>query len=175
MDLKPDHFRNRVESLKTQWEASGLPSRAVLDAAAEELLSLRLECRSPGLWDVPPLMITATIDDGLGQGLTIIHRFAEAVGMKIRSLGLLQSPEHIISVCRKEKPDFVGLTVLQFDSEEALTTIAAGMPRNSRLICGGPVFNADPEFAERCGVHFVARHVGVFLDTLLTLSQKREL
>jgi hypothetical protein len=35
------------------------------------------------------------------------------------------------------------------------------------MICGGPVFKADPELAKRCGIDFVAEHVGAFLEYLL--------
>lgn len=173
MDFEPDQFRTDVESLIMQWKQFGLPSRAVLESSASKLLSRRNSCEGKGLWEVPPLMTTATLDDGLGQGLAIIHQFAEAVGMRIRPLGLLQSPEFILAACREETPEFLGMTILQFDSEDDLKHIALGLPHGTRLICGGPVFNADREFAERCGVHFVARDVGVFLQILLTLSEKR--
>ena len=173
MDFEPSGFRRQVGSLAEQWQQSGLPSRAVLEEKGRELASQRTLSGGRGLWDVQPLMVTATLDDGLGQGLMIIHQFAEAVGIRILSLGLMQSPERIISVCQKEEPDFLGLTILQFDTEEELTAIARAVPRRTRLICGGPVFNADSDLAERSGVHFVARHVGVFLKIVLTLSENQ--
>lgn len=148
----------------------GLPSRAGIESAGRELLSFRQTTDVKGLWENPPLMVTATLDDGLGQGLTIIHLFAEAVGMRLNPLGLMQTPTHIIAECRNQKPDFLGLTVLQFDTEEDLSLICADIPRKTRLICGGPVFNADPDLARRCGVHFTAKDVGAFLEIVLTLS-----
>lgn len=173
MDFEPSDFRRKVESLAAQWQQSGLPSRAVVEEKSKELSSQRTLNGGRGLWEAPPLMVTATLDDGLGQGLMIIQQFAEAVGMRILPLGLMQSPEHIISVCQKEKPDFLGLTILQFDTEEELTAIARAVPSSTRLICGGPVFNADSDLAGRSGVHFVARHVGVFLRIVLTLSENQ--
>lgn len=173
MKIESDAFRKEVQSLAAQWMQSGLPSRTVLESAAGQLLSRRFSFKSSGLWEVPPLMATATLDDGIGQGLMIIHQFAEAVGMRVDHLGLVQSPERILSACRQKKPDFLGMTILQFDSEEDLTTIARGLSKDTRLICGGPVFSADSEFAQRCGVDFVAGHVGVFLEILLTISLKK--
>lgn len=170
MEADTANFRRDVESLAAQWQTFGLPSRAGLEAAGKELLALRQAAKSDGLWKNPPLMVTATLDDGLGQGLMIIHQFAEAVGMRLKPLGLMRPPAHIIAACRKENPDFLGLTVLQFDSETDLAVITRDLPRKTRLICGGPIFNADPELARRCGVHFTARDVGAFLEILLTLS-----
>ncbi|MGD9211222.1 MAG: hypothetical protein PVI90_10620 [Desulfobacteraceae bacterium] len=164
-------FKEKIESLVAQWKFSGVPSRATLEEIGTKLLAERRAKRSTGLWNSPPLMITATLDDGLGQGLMIIHQFAEAVGMRIRPLGLIQSVDHIIADCKKMEPDFLGLTILQFDSEEDLTTIACNLPQKTRIICGGPVFQADLDLAERCGVHYVARHVGVFLEILLMHSK----
>jgi methanogenic corrinoid protein MtbC1 len=112
-------------------------------------------------------MVTATLDDGLGQGLKIIETFAEAIGMRLVSLGLLQSAATIVNACRDEKPDFLGLTVLQFDTEEALTAIAGQLPKNTRIVAGGPAFSGDPDFAERTGTHYAARNVAAFLRFML--------
>jgi len=54
-----------------------------------------------GLWDIPPLMITATLDDGLGHGLEVIRMFSETAGLEIIELGLLVKPEKIITACKK--------------------------------------------------------------------------
>jgi hypothetical protein len=35
------------------------------------------------------------------------------------------------------------------------------------MVCGGPLFRADPDLADRCGIDFVAKDVGAFLDYLL--------
>lgn len=170
MALNSTSLRTRVTSLVADWKSNGVPSRAVLEKTAEELLTLREAQNGVGLWKSPPLMATATIDDGLGQGLMIIHKYAEAVGIRLLPLGLMQAVDTILSRCREEKPDYLGMTILQFDSEEELSLITGGLPHETKVICGGPVFISDSDFARRCGVHFVARHVGVFLEILLTLS-----
>ena len=42
--------------------------------------SLCEQLGTQGLWASPPLMLTATLDDGLGQGLAVIEKFAKAIG-----------------------------------------------------------------------------------------------
>jgi methanogenic corrinoid protein MtbC1 len=125
-----------------------------------------------GLWDKPPLMITATLDDGLGQGLGIIRMFSETAGIKIIDLGLLVTPERIIAECKENNPDLLGLTVLQFDSEEDILMIRRNLPSKTKIIAGGPVFTADPGFARRTGIHFTAKNVAYFIRFLLQFEAK---
>lgn len=124
------------------------------------------------LWDNPPLMITATLDDGLGQGLEIIRMFSETAGLEIIDLGLLVTPEKIITACEKNNPDLLGLTVLQFDSEEDILMISRNLSSKTKIIAGGPVFTADPEFARRTGIHFTAKNVAYFIRFLLQFEAK---
>ena len=125
-----------------------------------------------GLWDNPPLMITATLDDGLGQGIEVIRMFSETAGLEIIDLGLLVAPEKIIAACKKNNPDLLGLTVLQFDSEEDISMISKNLPSKTKIIAGGPVFTADPEFARRTGVHFTAKNAAYFIRFLLQFHKK---
>ena len=120
-----------------------------------------------GLWDIPPLMITATLDDGLGHGLEVIRMFSEAVGLEIIDLGLLVTPEKIITACKKNKPELLGLTVLQFDSEENILMISRNLQSKTKIIAGEPVFTAGREFARRAGIHFAAKNVAYFIQFLL--------
>ena len=90
----------------------------MLEQAAGDLCEWKKKTGASGLWKNPPMMITATLDDGLGQGLEIIRLFSETAGIKIIDLGLLVTPEKIITACKKNNPDLLGLTVLQFDSEK---------------------------------------------------------
>ena len=162
-----DAFRADVAHYADQWLAAGLPSRQVLDQAAEQIEQMRLRLKVNGLWPEPPTMLTATVDDGLGQGLAVIERFAGAIGIRLIPLGLLQSPQAIIDACRRHQPDYLGLTVLQFDSEDDLAQIVDGLPHHTRIIAGGPVFTGDAGFAERTGTHHVAKHVAAFLRFML--------
>ncbi len=119
-------------------------------------------------------MATATVDDGLGQGLTVIEVFAEAIGMQIIRLGLMKKPEEIITDCRRYNPDFLGLTVLQFDTEEELLFISQSLPEHIRIVAGGPVFTSDPDFSKRTGTHYAAKNVADFLRFMLEVREDRK-
>ena len=112
-------------------------------------------------------MITATLDDGLGHGLEVIRMFSEVAGLDILDLGLLVTPEKVITACKKNKPDLLGLTILQFDSEEDILMISRNLPSKTRIIAGGPVFTAYQGFVRRTGIHFTAKNVAYFIDFLL--------
>ena len=144
----------------------------MLEKAAGELRQWKVKAGVSGLWDTPPLMITATLDDGLGQALEIIRMFSETAGIKIIDLGLLVTPEKIITACKKNNPDLLGLTVLQFDSEKDILMISKNLPQKTKIIAGGPVFTADPEFARRTGINFTAKNVAYFIRFLLQFEAK---
>lgn len=163
--MAPD-FDALVSDTLARLSAGGKPSRDALMTAARELLQNRRSANLPGFWTTPPLMVTATIDDGFGHGLEVIRRFAEAAGIRTRHLGLLQKPETIIAACKASTPAILGLTVLQFDSEEHLAAIRKAIPSATRMICGGPVFQADRELAGRAGVDFIAKDAARFLELL---------
>jgi methylmalonyl-CoA mutase cobalamin-binding subunit len=160
-------FREAVGSLSGQWLATGLPSRQGLDEAALELERLRERLAVQGIWEHPPAMVTATLDDGLGQGLAIIETFAGVIGIRLISLGLMQTPEAVIHTCLRDRPDFLGLTILHFDTEDDLTAIAKHLPTETRIVAGGPAFKGDPDFAGRTGTHFVANNVADFMRFML--------
>jgi len=149
-----------------------LPSRSGLEKAAEDLREWKRKTGVSGLWDNPPLMMTATLDDGLGHGLEVIRMFSEAAGLDIIELGLLATPEKIITACKKHKPDLLGLTVLQFDSEENILMISRNLPSKTKIIAGGPVFLADPGFARRTGIHFTAKNITYFIRFLLQFESE---
>ena len=117
-------------------------------------------------------MITATLDDGLGNGLEVIRLFSEAAGLEIIELGFLVTSEKIITACKKNEPDLLGLTVLQFDSEEDILMISRNLPERTKIIAGGPVFTADPEFSRRAGIHFAAKNVAYFIQFLLQVKEE---
>ncbi len=160
----------RLGTLLASWRSGALPSRAGYLEAAEALLAWRVEHGGGGLWRVAPLLATATLDDAWGQGLDVIHRLAEAVGMRLLPLGPRRSPEMILAICQRELPAFLGLTVLWAEAEAALRSIAQGLPRMTRLIVGGPAFAADHELASRAGVAFVVAHGAAFLERLLVFA-----
>ena len=153
--------------MSRDWQSNGLPSRSGLEKATGDFREWKLKTGCLGLWDIPLLMITATLDDGLGHGLEVIRMFSEVAGLDILDLGLLVMPEKIITACRTNKPELLGLTVLQFDSEEDILMISRNLPSKTKIIAGGPVFTADHGFARRTGIHFTAKNVACFIDFLL--------
>jgi methylmalonyl-CoA mutase cobalamin-binding subunit len=160
-------FRQAVDSLARRWLTAGLPSRQGLDEAAAKLARLRAQLKVQGLWPQPPSMVTATLDDGLGQGLAVIEKYAGVIGMRLICLGLMQTPAAIIDACRRHQPEFLGLTILQFDTEADLRAIFEKLPCKTKIVAGGPVFAGDPDFAGRTGTHFAARNLTDFLRFML--------
>jgi hypothetical protein len=168
-DTERDLLKNRLAEMVTELQAGGKPSRTELSDAAEDIQRWKAANRIGGLWTSPPLMVTATLDDAMGHGLDLIHRYAELAGLQIRALGLLQAADTVATACRDLAPAFLGLTVLQFDTEDDLALIARSIPAATRIVAGGPVFKADPELARRVGIHRVASDAADFLRYLLTL------
>ncbi|MBT8340543.1 MAG: cobalamin-dependent protein [Desulfatitalea sp.] len=167
MNIYTISLRRHLAQLSRRWIEHGLPPRQEILKSVESVLIDRQANGTTGLWSPAPFMLTATVDDGIGQGLDVIERYAGAMGVRVQRLGLVLAPDTIITACRTELPDYLGLTVLQVDSETALSQIAAGITPKTRLIAGGPAFRYDRELGERCGVHFVAANVAYFIDYLL--------
>ena len=167
MEKKNQSLRDRLTELLTEWEGKERPTRTAYKIKAEELIQWRKKKGIPGLWEDPPLLATATIDDGWGHGLQLIQLWAKALGLKIHPLGLLVKPEEIVKKCLRLNPDFLGMTVLQFDSEDDLIFITRNLPPKTIMIAGGPIFSADPELAGRTGIHFVAKNVAEFVAFML--------
>jgi hypothetical protein len=166
-------FRNRVTAQLERWRLNGLPGHTTLHQQARELATLRQKGGMAGLWPWRPLMLAATLDDAIGQGIAVIRHFAAAVGMEVIDLGLCRSPEAILAACRDHRPELLGLTVLQFTSEEELARIGSRRPTECHLVVGGPIFKADPALAGRCGCDFVAQDVAAFLNYLLNTPWDR--
>jgi len=159
--------RDRVFEMLQDWSRQGKPTREDYLEGARKLEALRRQSEWGGLWPKSPSMVTATLDDGWGHGLDIIEALAASVGVEVHSLGVLQSPATIVKACRDRQPDLLGLTVLQFDSDEALIQITRALPPVTTLIAGGAAYLYDPEFAERTGTHAVALDGRAFVQFLL--------
>ena len=167
-------LRDRLIGLLSDWQNSGIPTRSGFQKAAEDLVRWRKKNGISGLWETPPLLVTATIDDGWGHGLQLIHLWAKVAGLKVCAMGLLKTPREIISKCRQLDPDLLGMTVLQFDTEDDLIMITRSLPLKTICIVGGPIFAADPHLAERAGIHMVAGNAAEFLSFLLKFEQVAE-
>jgi methylmalonyl-CoA mutase cobalamin-binding subunit len=170
-----DRFRQAADELAGRWLCSGLPSRQGMMAAAAALEQMRNDLKVESLWDRAPRLLTATLDDGIGQGLAVIEAFAAAIGMDVIPIGLMQTADIVIGACRQHGPHFLGLTVLQFDTEDDLIKISRALPADTRIVAGGPVFSADPGFADRTGIHYAARHVADFLRFMVATTTAQPL
>ena len=106
----------------------------------------------------------------MGHGLALIERFAGIMGLSVKRMGLLQKPQDIVTLCQREVPDFLGLTVLQLDSDDDLECVGRRIPAKTCLIAGGAAFKIDPDLAVRCRVDFVAKNVAYFIRYVLDWS-----
>jgi methylmalonyl-CoA mutase cobalamin-binding subunit len=170
MSMIPRDFRERFEETLRRLRESGKPSREALMNAARSLAEFRRNENSPGLWETPPRMATATLDDGWGHGLEVIRAWAEAAGVEVRPLGLMMAPEAVVAACRAWRPHLLGMTMLQFDTEDAMIRIRREIPETVRIVAGGPLFRADPELAKRSGIDFVAADAVAFGEFLMSLD-----
>lgn len=166
--MSADELGKRLETLLQDWREHGLPPRWSIEQSLLRLFDWQNEHETEALLSPRPLLFTATLDDGWGHGLELIHLCAGAAGWEVRPLGLLLSPDKILAACRESPPDFLGLTMLHSDSESGLSTIAGNLPGKTRLLAGGPPFKFDPELAERAGVHHVSANVADFLEYILS-------
>ncbi len=171
--VETQQLRDHLNALVNKWRTSGYPGYNSLKEDARWLLAWKRRHAVTGIWLRRPLWVSATIDDLMGHGLALIDLFAEVLGLKVVSLGLMQSPETIIAQCTKLQPAFLGLTVLQFDSADMLGMIRRGIPASTRLIAGGPVFKADTDLAETARVDFAAADAGAFIEYMLTVKYPR--
>ena len=168
----PADMRRIFEELSQVLHDDSSWSRAEIFRAGEILLDRKDPETIEGLWLSPPLMMTATLDDAIGQGLKIIHLYSRLAGMNVKQLGLMQSPENIIAACRQSKPDVLGLTILQFPSEETLCDMVGSLPSRTRVIVGGPIFNSFSLEELDTKKYHVLKNIQHFIDFLLDLSRR---
>ena len=164
------NLRERLQQLSRKWIDEAMPTHEGVTRTAGELEQWKHQGQIHGLWKKPPRMITATLDDGLGHGLALIERYAGIMGLSVKKMGLLQKPQDIIARCQREVPDFLGLTVLQLESDHDLECVGSSLPASTCLVAGGAAFKIDPELAVRCRVNFVAKNVAYFIRFLLDWS-----
>ncbi|MEW6077368.1 MAG: hypothetical protein AB1724_06135 [Thermodesulfobacteriota bacterium] len=155
-------------------ENPGMTSSEVM-AMGREMLARKKAGGLTEIFPVPPRLMTATLDDGIGQGLALIHCFAELAGLTILPLGLMRPPETIVAECRRQRPDILGLTVLRDDAEEVLCDlIIPQVPDTVRVIAGGPVFNMMTAGALADKPYRVLNRISLFLAYLLDLPSDEE-
>ena len=163
-------MRGILEELSQVLHADSSWSRAEIFRAGEILLDRKKASSIKGLWQSPPLMVTATLEDAVGQGLTIIHLFSRLAGVDLKPLGLMRTPEEIIHACRQCRPVILGMTILQFHSEEALCEIIENLPAQTRVVVGGPIFKPFSQEELDTKNYLVLNDIRHFLDFLLGLD-----
>jgi len=165
-------LRKIISEFVNTWQNDPTTSWTQIYTIGETLLEWKTQNNINGLWDITPIMMTATIDDAIGQGLKMIHLFSCLAGIDIISLGLMQSKETIIERCQKQHADFLGMTILQFDTESVLNTIIPKIPEKMCVLVGGPIFKTIPkkELHEKKYVPF--NNICDYLTFLLNLEWK---
>ena len=163
-------MRPILEEMSRMLHANASWSRAEIFRAGEILQDRKDAMVIKGLWQLPPRMITATLDDAIGQGLQIIHLFSRLAGVNVQSMGLMQPPDKIIDFCRKSSPDILGMTLLQFHSEEILCDIVASLPPQTTTIVGGPIFKSFSRKELNNKDYLVLNDIHLFLEFLLDLK-----
>ena len=112
-------------------------------------------------------MVGATLDDAWGLGIELILKYARLLGVETHYLGALVSWPDIVAACRTFHPDYLGLTILQLDSEDDLAALRAHLPASVKLIAGGPVFKFDADLQKRVKIDYVAKDLTAFLNFLM--------
>ena len=157
-------MKQAVMALAAGWERTP-PSRRQMEAGADRLEDLR-KSGAPPLWERPPGFLTFTLDDMLGQGITLINKLGAACGMTVRFLGLTQTREKVIEAVLETKPQLLGCTVLQLDTGEDIRFIRDRVPPHIPITAGGPLFKADPSLAREWGIDYPCSTAADFLKIL---------
>lgn len=166
-----DLLKYKLSGILDEWQDCDFPSRYEIESSARELLEWKKANGIASFWDERVTMLTATLDDALGQGIKTIEMFAEVAGIEVISLGILQSPETIIDSCTKLRPSLLGLTVLRTYAYDDLLLIGKSIPTTVKFIAGGgPFLQTETELVRQARIDFVARDVTSFLDFLLTFQ-----
>ena len=161
-----------MEQHLTTWRIKGVPGRWELLEIGNELSGWCADNNFSGLWDMRPLMVGATLDDAWGMGLELILKFAGVLGMETRLLGLFLPWTEVADQCQQLRPDFLGMTVLQFDTEDDLIALRQNLPEKTRLIVGGPIFRTDTGIQDRASIDYICQNLSDFIQLMLRLSTK---
>ncbi|MCX7822585.1 MAG: hypothetical protein N2260_03970 [Syntrophobacterales bacterium] len=136
-DKGPWSFFEALEESIRNWEREGVPPRWTLIEQLKKLSDLRKSLGISSVLSSPFRFITATLDDGWGLGLEIIHRACDVLGIDYTFLGLLKSPEEIAKACSNEMPDAVGVTVIQEETLDKLLYLRRLLPDRIEIFAGG--------------------------------------
>ena len=148
MNTARDTFRSELRKLAECWDIK-CPPRWTMLKTLEELAEKRIKLSIKTVLDRESLILTATIDDGWGLGLELIHKACDVLGLPYRFLGLLLTPEEIIDACGEVQPNFLGLTILHDSSKNTLHRIVSEVPEDTIVFIGGSNFFEEAFFPRR--------------------------
>jgi len=167
----PMRLKTVLTRLCRTWEARGLFSRNRVMVTGRQLMLWKQDRNIAGLWPKPPVLATATLDDGMGMGLDLIELYAAVAGMRVERLDLLMEADDLVAACRKRPPDFLGLTVLREDAMDLLdTVIGPAMPHATTILAGGPVFRLLPLSERKEKPYVILPDLAAFVRYVLSLN-----
>jgi len=165
-------LRKILNEFVNQWQNDPKISWTQIYHIGEKLLEWKTQKGIAGIWKKSPKMITATMDDSLGQGLKMIHLFSRIAGIDIMPLGLMLSEETIIDACNNQFPDFLGMTILQYDTEKVLNSMIQKFPDKMNILVGGPIFKAIPRNELQNKKYISFNNVSNYLEFLLCFEME---
>jgi len=160
-------FRKKLEKTLNEWHLHGVPPRYELRSVISDLRNWRENVGVSSLWDQPPLMVSATLDDGWGLGIETIESCARAVGICVYSIGLMIPAQDLIRTCHEMRPDLLALTMLHSDTEPVLEQVCTAVAGMSRVVVGGAGAAGNPRLEQRLDI-MVAKDISDFLELLLS-------
>ncbi len=136
-------FIDNLQDVLNSWRREKPPRWSMLKKL-DELIERRKKAGVETLLKGGVLTIyTATIDDGWGMGIDVIHKACDVIGLKYRFLGLLVEPDDVIGICNRDGPDFLGLTVIHESSVDDIFYIASKIPEKTTVLVGGGALGSE--------------------------------
>ena len=167
--MNDNRLQTALVRLCNAWEARGLFSRHRLITVGTQMAQWRRDKNIPGLWPRPPVLATATLDDGIGMGLDLIELYAGVAGMRVERWGLLMEPKDLVEKCKTGCPDLLGLTVLREDAMDLLDEgIAPHMAGVTTILAGGPVFRMLPLSEQKEKPYVILPDLSAFVRYVLS-------
>ncbi|MEJ5299511.1 MAG: cobalamin-dependent protein [Thermodesulforhabdaceae bacterium] len=163
------YFLEAVREKLEIWEKSGIPPRWSLLEELKKLQSLRISLGLSSICENPPRLITATLDDGWGLGIEVIHMACNALGIPYNFLGLMKTPEEIVDACASDPPDIVGVTVIQEDSAEELLRLRRLLQPNILILAGGPGLKDPAEISHENNL-IIVKNVSHFIRMIIDVT-----
>lgn len=160
-----DQFILKIKEMLDEWEEQGMPPRWTLLRSLQTLREYR-EKNHIQLFPNSPVIMTATLDDGWGIGIDVIHKACEMLGISHRFLGLLVRPGKILKQCGILQPDFLGLTVLHETSLCDLKYIIQNLSPSIMILVGGLSVDIQNDHLSSGRIHYI-RNVSQFIRLFL--------